>query len=361
MSTGKDLFSKQNKKYDERDTMFSRMARKRGTPAYEDYYSCRKEYREKDDHLRQLPRLLEPGGKYYHPQITTEARRIFDAIEKISMDKQVIDSWASRFKKTDNHKRLIHNLCRSLGAIRVGFAELDQAFVYSHKGRFDEVYGRVIELNHPTVIVFLVEMDFYAMQQAPRAQVIRESAHQYYRAAKIALTVEALLQSLGYAAKAQYDAHYDLVLPPLAVAAGLGEVGRNNILISDGYGSRVRIGAISTDLIVEYDHPVSLGVDHFCQICKKCAETCPSRALDAEEKKMVNGELKWPTNVERCYAYWRGIGTDCGICMAVCPFSHKYNWFHNLVREIVYRFSWTHSLVLYLDNLIYRHKFRQNR
>lgn len=348
---------KPNIKYDERDTLFARMARKRGTPAYKDYYSRRREYQEKDDRLRQLPRLLEPGGKYYHSQITAEADQTFKAIEKIVVNEELIVSWVQKFQQTDNYKKVIHDLCHFSGAVSVGFTELNQGFVYSHKGRFDEEYGRVIELNHPTVIIFLVEMDHHAMQQAPKARVLRESARQYYRAAKIAMTVKAILQSVGYAAKAHYDAHYDLVLPPLAVAAGLGDVGRNNILVSNGYGSRVRIGAVSTDLIVEYDHPVSLGVDHFCQLCKKCSEACPSRALDMEEKKVVRGVLKWPTHTEQCYAYWRSVGTDCGICMAICPFSHKNNWFHNLVRKIVRRFSWSHSLALYLDNLIYRQKF----
>ena len=348
---------KRTTRIDERDTMFARMERQQGTPAYMDYYSRRQDYKKKDDYLRHLPELLKPGGKYYHSQITREADHLFDVIDKISVNKSVVDSWVSKFKQSDNHKAIIHNLCFFLGAIKVGFTELNREFVYSHKGRFDDEYGKIIELNHPTVIIFLVEMDFLAMQHAPRAQVVRESALQYYRAANIALTVEAILQSADCSAKAHYDAHYDLILPPLAAAAGLGEVGRNNILVSNGYGSRVRIGAITTDLIVEYNRPVSLGVNHFCQLCKKCAENCPSRALEMEKKKIINGELKWTTNTERCYAYWRTVGTDCGICMTVCPFSHKNSVFHNLVRKIVNHFSWTHSPALFCDNLFYRKKF----
>jgi len=338
------------------------MARKPGTPTYIEYYSRRKEYQKKDDRLRQLPRLLKPGGKYYHPQISAEVDHLFEAIEKISTDEQVITKWVSEFKKTtDNYKEKIQNVCCSLGAVNVGFTELNQDYIYSHKGRFDEEYGRIIKLNHPTVILFLVEMDYHVMQEAPRAPVIRESAYQYYRAAKIASTVTAILQSVGYYAKAHYDAHYDLVLPPLAADAGLGEMGRNNILVSDRYGSRVRIGAVSTDLIVEYDMPISLGVDHFCQRCKICAESCPPKALNLEEKKKVNGVLKWSTNTEQCYTYWRRMGTDCGICMAVCPFSHKNNWSHNFVRELVRSFSWMHSFLFYLDNLFYRQKPKEFR
>ena len=43
-----------------------------------------------------------------------------------------------------------------------------------------------------TAVVFLVEMDHAAMMRAPRAPTIRESARQYYRAARIALTATAV-------------------------------------------------------------------------------------------------------------------------------------------------------------------------
>lgn len=63
--------------------------------------------------------------------------------------------------------------------------------------------------------------------------------------------------------------------------------------------------------------------------------------------------FKWPTNVERCYAYWRSEGTDCGICMAVCPFSHRDNVFHGLVRGMVRRAARTHRAARWFDDRVY--------
>jgi electron transport complex protein RnfB len=113
-------------------------------------------------------------------------------------------------------------------------------------GRFDEDYGREVKPRGASGLVFLVEMDYRAMRRAPHAAVIRESARQYWRAAVIAKTTEAVLRSAGQIAQAHYDAHYDVILPALAVAAGLGELRRNNILIADRFGSRVRIGTVTT-------------------------------------------------------------------------------------------------------------------
>lgn len=342
-----------DRKVDERDTMFARMARRANSPAYQEYYTRRPELKQIDDRLRGMPRLMNSQGKYYDPEKSEQARNYFDTIDNIEIDQEFVTRSAQELKVGKNRKNIIIKITHELGAVTVGYTDLVEAFIYSHRGRFDENYGQPINLDHSTAIVFLVEMDFDRMQKAPKADTILESAHQYYRAAVISLTLEAILQQVGHSAKAQYDAHYDLILPPLAVKAGLGELGRNNILIADKYGSRVRIGAVTTDLPLVYDEPRALGAEAFCQICKKCAKNCPSRALDFEGQEIVRGVEKWLTNVERCYSYWRQIGTDCGICMAVCPFSHHNNRFHNLVRWLIKNFKWSHRLALFFDDLIY--------
>jgi reductive dehalogenase len=340
-------------RFDERDTMFARMARREATPQYEDYYSRRPELKKGDDRIRSMPGLCQPGGRYYHPEISARADQYFEDIYDIVPDASVVAEWKAKIDASSNSTTTVKEMVLALGAVAVGCTGVDEEFIYTHKGRLDEDYGHEIQLDHPSVIVLLVEMDFHEMQRAPRAETIRESARQYYRGAYISKTVTAVLEACGYMAKSHHDAHYDVILPALAVKAGLGELGRNNILIADRYGSRVRIAGVTTDLPLEHEQPIDLGADHFCTICKKCAENCPSRALSLSEKEDVRGVMKWPTHVERCYSYWRAVGTDCGICMAVCPFSHKNNGFHNLVRWMVRLGRWTHRPALFFDDLIY--------
>ena len=338
---------------DERDTMFARMARTPGTEPYRDYYARHPERQRGDDHLRNLPGLCQPGGRYYDPDLARETDAFFDAIGKIEIGEAEVQRWRDRIRADDDPTGTVKALLLEVGAVAVGCAQLDPAFIYSHKGRLDEDYGVAVELEHPSVVVFLVEMDFETCQGAPTGPMIRESARQYYRAAKASALLEAVLRSSGYGAKQHYDAHYDLILPPLAVAAGLGELGRNNILVAERYGSRVRIGAVSTDLPLTYDRPISLGVQAFCEICRKCADTCPSGALSQGPREVVAGVSKWPTRVESCYAFWRKAGTDCGICLATCPFSHRDNRLHNMARSIIRRFPWSHRPMLWLDDLVY--------
>ncbi len=288
-----------NQKVDERDTMFARMARTQNTNAYDHYYSNNPDLKKKDDYIRSLAPLLNPKGKYYDSDYSEQARQLFDSIEDISVEKNIIEEYVKLFRNAKSGTRVLKQITTELGAVSVGCTNLEEIFTYSYKGRFDYNYGKTINLEHPNILVFLVEMDFDRMNDAPKSSTIFESANQYYRAAVIVKTLEAIILKLGFETKAHYDAHYDVILPPLAVKAGLGELGRNNILIADKFGSRVRIGAISTNLPLDYDPPISIGAEQFCNICKKCAINCPTKALSKGSKSSIRGIDKWTTNVEK--------------------------------------------------------------
>jgi reductive dehalogenase len=346
---------------DERDVIFSRMARVPGNTAYDDYYSRRPDLKKVDDRLRSMPVLCRPGGRYFDAAICAETERWFGEIGRVAVYRAPVEEAASKIRAAADATAAIKQLALELGAVAVGCADVEQSHLYTCKGRFDRDYGDTVTIDHPAALVFLVEMEFETMQRAPAAEVLCESARQYYRAALVSKTIEAVLVRCGYEAKAQYDAHYDLLLPPMAVRAGLGELGRNNILVADRYGSRVRIGAVTTDFPLVKDEPVLLGVDRFCQSCLKCADNCPARAISSGPKEEVRGVMKWPTRAEQCYAYWRRAGTDCGICMAVCPFSHRNTGFHNSVRRLLQLAPALSPVALFLDDLVYGRRWASAR
>ncbi|MBZ0266207.1 4Fe-4S dicluster domain-containing protein [bacterium] len=343
---------------DERDTMFARLARKKGSPEYQHYYTEHPELQKTDDRLRAMTPLCEPGSRYFEPEYAKLTNEYFSEIENITPDTTLVTSLVNRIKNSTNPEKTISLITIELGAVAVGFTQVPNSIYYTHKGRFDEGYGAPVKTDLKYAIVFLVEMDFKRMQQSPSAPTLYESARQYYRAAVIAKTMSAVLVEMGYSANPQYDAHYEVILTPLAVLAGLGELGRNNILVADNYGSRVRIGAVLTEFPLKTSPKANLGVEHFCEICKKCALNCPSNALSDTEKVVIRGVQKYPTNTERCMAYWRYAGTDCGICMAVCPYSHKNNLFHNAIRSVIKLNPWIHYLVKYADDLVYGKKWK---
>jgi reductive dehalogenase len=247
----------------------------------------------------------------------------------------------------------------NLGADEVGIAELNQRWVYSHVGRGPEEWGSEIALNHKYVIAFTLEMRYENVEEAPRIGITVETAVRYLDAASISIKLAQFIRSLGSPARAHISgSNYQIMLPPVAVDAGLGELGRHGYLISPKFGARIRLGAVTTDLPLIPDKPIAFGVQDFCAICKKCAENCPSKSIPFDEKTEVRGVEKWPLNVETCLKYWRVIGTDCGLCMKVCPFSHPPTFLHNLVRTGIKRSSFARRVSLHADDFLYGRKVK---
>jgi epoxyqueuosine reductase QueG len=98
----------------------------------------------------------------------------------------------------------------------------------------------------------------------------------------------------------------------VAIAAGLGWKGRNNLLVNPLYGSAVRLVTILTDMPLGFDKPLDKG----CGNCIKCISLCPAGSIKTDPKEFDS---------ESCYKKLcefqkiPGIGHHiCGICVNAC-------------------------------------------
>jgi reductive dehalogenase len=246
------------------------------------------------------------------------------------------------------------------GADLVGITEINPLWIYSHRGEIFhenwEDWGKEIPIEHRYAVVFATEMNFELVGAAPHTPTVIESMNNYAKGAYLATQVAAYIANLGYSAAASHLRHYDAVLVPLAVDAGLGELGRLGYLITKAFGPRVRLGAVTTNLPLVSDKPVDLGVEDFCAVCKKCATCCPSQSIPAGDQTVVNGTLRWKLNEETCFDYWGRIGTDCNICMRVCPWSHARTFPHRLIVELVSRNRRSRHIFNIMDDVFYGRK-----
>jgi len=86
-------------------------------------------------------------------------------------------------------------------------------------------------VEHKFAIVFANEMNFKMVGTAPHTPTIIESMNNYAKGAYIA-TRSQPMSPTGIPCTANHLRHYDAVLVPLAVDAGLGELGRLGYLMT---------------------------------------------------------------------------------------------------------------------------------
>jgi len=107
-----------------------------------------------------------------------------------------------------------------------------------------------------------------------------------------------------------------------AVAAGLGQIGKNTCLIVPGTGSYFFLAEILTDLPLPIDPPYT---PDLCKTCQRCITACPTQCILPDRT----------LDASRCISYLtiehRGIIPDeqktqigewafgCDICQTICP------------------------------------------
>jgi reductive dehalogenase len=355
-------------RFDERDTVF---ARNRSVPPgseyYHRYYEMRPENEERDAKRREIGGPIgQPGriDKGYRPNVSV-IKSAFEmpnhlgphAVSHPGPDNPPADI------DPEKAARIVKNYALHLGAAAAGVCRVDPKWVYSHRGEihydnWEEDWGRPIEDFPPYAVVILTEMDTDMVGAGPHTPGAAESAINYAQGAYITTILARWFTAMGYRGEADHSRHYNIIQVPVAVDAGLGELGRQGYLIAPRYGCRVRIFACLTDMPLAVDQPISIGAEAFCQHCKKCAEACPSRSIPLGDKTVVRGVRKWKLDAESCFDLWGKVGTDCSICMGICPFSRPDTPIHRFVRWTVARSALAQKYFPYIDNWLYGKKWK---
>jgi reductive dehalogenase len=239
--------------------------------------------------------------------------------------------------------RQVKKAARALGAALVGITHYDERWQYKsryHDGGPDEELPPEIPPGLDHVIVVAVPMPYDMMKTTPSALGSAAAGVGYSLDAALLISLAQFIRDLGYRAIPSMNDTAPSI--PYAIKAGLGEYGRNGLLITQEFGPRVRLGKVYTDMSLAHDHPVRFGVYEFCRICKRCAESCPARALPMGEPTFrINnisnrkGVKKWSVDAERCFAFWAAQSTDCATCIRSCPYNKDYSkWWHRLARTL---------------------------
>ncbi len=236
--------------------------------------------------------------------------------------------------------REIKGLARYLGADLVGTSRLQESYLYLDH-----------DLPHTHAISLGMAMEHDIMKTAPSRKSYTEFWRAYNDLAELVVHLAAHIRGMGYSARAHHVRTADLLLIPCAVDAGLGELSKMGLLITKQYGPRVRLAAVTTDLPLDVDGPVDLGVQDFCEKCSKCARRCPSEAIP-EKKTWVRGVRKWQVDPERCVETF-SKSFACGMCIRYCPWNKPDTVLHRISREAASRSSTARTLLAKADDWFY--------
>jgi reductive dehalogenase len=270
---------------------------------------------------------------------------------------------AGRFEIEDRAwmSRLIKKVGLMFGADIVRITELDQRWQYQD-----------IDIPHKYAIVAVVQHKPSLINLAPSYFSWASSTDVYSRLKLITTQLTDFIRGLGYDAmyrETRGGGEPELNMVPIALDAGVGEFCRTGRVLSPEFGNNMRLKAVTTDLPLRPDKPVSFGTHDFCMACEGCAKFCPSGAIPKGEpsEKIPNpvhnnpGFCKWWIDAEKCIIFWgmnkRKWPSCGGRCIAVCPWNKPMNWFHNSVRWLAIHAP--HSVKKFLvwgDEIAYRRK-----
>lgn len=217
--------------------------------------------------------------------------------------------------------------------VLVGFADARDAF--------DSVD---FAIPHQNAVSLAVALDAHAVsgvQDGPTPEYYEEVMASKEFVKSLERKVGAFLESEGYAAVRLADARHALIDEGMAredaaclshrviaAHAGLGWIGKNNLLITKHFGPAVTLGGVLTDAPVECGKEVFLSR---CGRCVECIVACPTAAINNAEwsgKISTAGLVDEEACAEACRAQSverLGFEADvCGVCIWACPYARAY-------------------------------------
>nr|UZH91526.1 reductive dehalogenase [uncultured bacterium] len=285
------------------------------------------------------------------------------------------------FNSSEDAANLIKRLAHDQGAVMARITKMNPAWVvYSHHeapltltlGNPPLAQARGFEWDKPIdvpqwwqfAIVVSGTMNFDTMYADPNYGT---SNGGYWWSRDVASKLAAAIKKLGYPARAHFPPlSYDVIVPPIAAEAGLGEIGRTSNVICPEFGGNFRPAVITTSLPMAIDKPVDFNLNEFCSRCKLCAEVCPTQAISyADEADFeVRGLRRFYTNHAKCRDGWTIVAGPggCRACVSVCPWTKKYNWAHRGVREVLTHDSTgiTQNLAVWAERNLYHKNMRED-
>lgn len=243
-----------------------------------------------------------------------------------------------------NIKEKITEFCSSIGLDTIGFVpcrrfeellpfyEERQAKNLQNEFEEKDIEKRITPAHYMEDAKTILSIAFpyvYDEEEVKNGFSIYTKRYDYHRVVKQYLEqVCAYIESLGGKAMCFVDSN---TLPEryLAYLAGVGFIGRNNMVITEKYGSFVFLGEIITDLEIPCEDTRSFSqIKEYkeCGECKNCYRECPSKSINAAR---INPNICLSYLTQKKELSDQEIGLlkgnlfGCDFCQLSCPYNER--------------------------------------
>lgn len=207
---------------------------------------------------------------------------------------------------------------RAQGASLAAFADMAALPAEARGGMR---YAVSIAVAYDRQVIRNIHAGGWQEYQQARAQTTEKVASLLYAAAR------EFLLARGAACAPDGAARPTLPQKTAATRAGLGWIGKSGLIVTEQYGSAVRLGALYTD----FELPAGTPSDRSrCGECALCVEACPARALTDRLWQVETGHIPM-VNREACNRLGKEVaarigydGIACAECVIRCPWTQKY-------------------------------------
>jgi epoxyqueuosine reductase QueG len=215
---------------------------------------------------------------------------------------------------------------KNIGASLVGFADLNNVNTSLDNSM---KYGIAFAIKINSKII-------KGIYEGPTEEYYEEYKKINKELDDIAIACVKYIGQQGYNALAQtatYVTSDDNLTTPLphktvATRAGLGWIGKNALLITEEYGSAIRISSVLTNMPLVTDIPIN---ESKCGKCSKCVDNCPASAIKGKlwsvssTREDLLDPFKCRKKARELLKQRVGIESSvCGKCIEICPYTQQY-------------------------------------
>ncbi|UCC19180.1 MAG: hypothetical protein JSV62_13925 [Promethearchaeota archaeon] len=207
---------------------------------------------------------------------------------------------------TSDFWEIFEKKAKDLNVDLIGYTPVNENYIFKDL----KVYG-------VNAIILSMEIKWDKVKKAPGAICEIELFRVYKELGDVTIELAEYMKEQGYKSEAHHPFGGKLLYGPHVVAANLGIMGRNGLIITPEFGPRQRWSIITTDAEIPITKERDFSeLTEFCEKCGACVRECKGGSVYETPIKKENGVI---THIDRSKCIQSILDNNyCSYCLKIC-------------------------------------------